>query len=193
MFRSGFVLLLATFVAGCSAGPSAKEKYDEAVRDLERAQSRLDNLRPAYDTARQRAANAVCKEIAGATVEESATDALAGLSGVLNQTTAPPTDVAATDDAAKKPAGKKTDELDKTIDSLIAAEKNAQEKQAALTAPILKAKEVMAKINTPGTPEAKQLDDKLAKMPEAQAYERQKKRVEKAQKDVDEAEAEMNK
>lgn len=193
MVRSGFVLLFAALVVGCSAGPSAKEKYDEAVHDLERSQSRLDNLRPAYDAARQKAANAVCKEIAGATVEESATDALAGLSGVLNQTTAPPSDAAATTDAAKKPSGKKTDELDKTIDNLIAAEKNAQQKQAEVTAPLLKAKEVMAKINTPGTPEAKQMEEKLAKMPEAQAYERQKNRVEKAQKDVDEAEAEMNK
>ncbi|HEX3600742.1 MAG TPA: hypothetical protein VHU84_11405, partial [Lacipirellulaceae bacterium] len=63
--------------------------------------------------------------------------------------------------------------------------------QATLGAPVAKANEVMTKIKTPGTPEAKKYEEKLATMPEVQAYERQQKRVERAQKDVDEAEADM--
>jgi hypothetical protein len=143
--------------------------------------------------ARQTAANAVCKEIAGTTPEESASAALAGLGDALNQTAAAPPDDSKKGDDAKKPAGRKGDELDKTIDNLIAGEKNFQEKQATLTAPVAKANEVMTKIKTPGTPEAKKYEEKLKAMPEVQAYERQQKRVERAQKDVDEAEAEMSK
>lgn len=172
------------FLSGC--GPSAQEKYDESVRELDRAQAQLDKLRPAYDTARQTAANATCREIAGTTPEESASAALAGLGDVLNQA---PDGLApsSTDDTKKAAKTKKGDELDKTIDNLIAAEKNVQQKQTALTAGVAKASDVMNKIKTPGTPEAKRFAEKLAAMPEVQAYERQQKRVERAQKDVDEA------
>jgi hypothetical protein len=183
MWRSFLVLFAcAFFLVGC-AGESAKEKYDEAVKDLDRAQKRLDNLRPAYDTARVRAANEVCKEIAGTTPEESASAALAGLGKALEDPTltAP---APATPDATKA-GGKKVDELDKTIDGLVAGEQKFKEQQAAITGPVLKAKEVMTKINTPGTPEAKKLEEKLATMPEAKAYDRQQERVEKAQKEVD--------
>ncbi len=191
-FYSLMIVLLA--VLGCG-GPSAKDKYDEAVQRLERAQSQLDKLRPAYDAARVTAANLVCKEIAGTTPDESASAALAGLGDVLTQSAAPAADAGKGEskegEAAKKPAGKKGDELDKTIDNLIAQQKNVQEKQAALTAPVAKANEVMTKIKTPGTPEAKKFEEKLAAMPEAQAYDRQQKRVEKAQDEVDDAEAAM--
>jgi hypothetical protein len=180
-------------IVGC-ADTSPKEKYDEAVKDLDRAQARLDHLRPAYDAARITAANAVCKEIAGTTPDESASAALAGLGKVLEDPTmtvpAVPDDAKA-GEAAKKAGGKKVDELDKTIDGLVAGEQKFKEQQAAITGPVLKAKEVMNKINMPGTPEAKKLEEKLASMPEAQAYERQQKRVEKAQQDVDDAKAEM--
>ena len=191
MWRSFSILFACVFfIVGC-AGESAKEKYDEAVKDLDRAQARLDHLRPAYDAARVRAANEVCKEIAGTTPEESASAALAGLGKALEDpSVAAPEDAKAGEDA-KKAAGKKGDELDKTIDNLIAGEKKFQEKQAAITAPVAKAQEVMTKIKTPGTPEAKKLEEKLASMPEAQAYERQEKRVEKAQQDVDDLKAEM--
>jgi hypothetical protein len=183
MFRYSSLLVVSLLlIAGC--GTSPKEKYDAAVRELERAQARLDNLRPAYDVARQTAANAVCKEIAGTTPEESASAALAGLGDVLNQTAAAPAD-----DEKKAAAGKKASDIDKTIDNLIAAQKDAQEKQAALTAPVAKANEVMNKIKTPGTPEAKRFEEKLASMPEAQTYARQQKRVERAQQEVDDAEA----
>lgn len=191
-----FVLLAFFAVIGC-AGPSAKDKLDEAQRRLERAQAKLDEMRPAYDAARATAANAVCRELAGTTPEESASAALAGLSDVLTQPPTPAADGGKAEgakqgekanDNGKKPAGKKADELDKTIDNLIAAQKDVQEKQAALTAPVAKANEVMSKIKTAGTPEAKKFEEKLAAMPEAKAYERQQKRVEKAQEEVDEAE-----
>jgi hypothetical protein len=189
------ILSLATF-SGC--GLSAQEKYDEAVRELDRAQAQLDKLRPAYDTARQTAANVVCKEIAGTTPEESASAALAGLGNVLNQPTDAQAAAAAADakqavEGKKAATGRKGDELDKTIDSLIAGQKELQEKQAAITAPVAKAQEVMNKIKTPGTPEAKRFEEKLATMPEAQAYDRQQKRVERAQQDVDEAKAALGK
>jgi hypothetical protein len=177
-------------IVGC-ADSSPKEKYDEAVKDLDRAQARLDHLRPAYDAARVRAANEVCKEIAGTTPDESASAALAGLGKALEDPSMTALDEAKAGEDAKKTAGKKGDELDKTIDNLIAGEKKFQEKQAAITAPVTKANEVMTKIKTPGTPEAKKFDEKLASMQEAQAYERQQKRVEKAQQDVDDLKAEM--
>jgi hypothetical protein len=176
------ILMMLLLVAGC--GPSPQEKYDAAVRDLERAQARLDNLRPAYDVARQTAANAVCKEIAGVTPEESAAAALQSLGAVLDQTAAAPGD-----DGKKAAGGKQASDIDQTIDNLIAAQQNVQEQRAALTAPVAKANEVMNKIKTPGTPEAKLFTEKLAAMPEVQAYERQQKRVERAQQEVDEAEA----
>jgi outer membrane murein-binding lipoprotein Lpp len=181
------LVLLVSVVSGCA--PSAKEKYDAAVRELDRAQARLDALRPAYDTARQTAANAVCREIAGTTPEESASAALQGLGDVLNQANAaPPIDDKKVD---AKSSGRKGSDLDKTIDNLIAAEKGATEKQAALTAPVAKANEVMNKIKTPGTPEAKKFEEKLAAMPEVKTYERQQKRVEQAQREVDEAEKDL--
>src|SRR4051794_40039462 len=163
--RFSVVALFVLIIAGC-AGESAKEKYDEAVKDLDRAQKRLDNLRPAYDVARVRAMNETCKEIAGTTPEESASAALAGLSGALSDpslTGAGPgaDDIKAPGEAPKAP-GKKGDELDKTIDNLMAGDKKFQEKQAAITAPVVKANEVMNKIKTPGTPEAKRCEEKLA-------------------------------
>src|SRR6476620_3558283 len=89
MHRSPVLFVLSiVLISGC--GESPQQKYDAAVRELERAQERLDSLRPAYDAARQTAANAVCREIAGTTPEESASAALEGLGNVLNQPTAAP-------------------------------------------------------------------------------------------------------
>ncbi len=155
--------------------------------------ARLDNLRPAYDVARQTAVNAVCREIAGTTPEESANAALAGLGDVLNQPVTAPAEDGEKPADGKKADGKKKDELDKTIDNLIAAQKDAQEKQSSLTAPLVKVNEVMAKIKTPGTPEAKRVEEKLAAMPEVQSYERQQKRVERAQQAVDDAKGDVEK
>lgn len=196
--RLWILFALVSVVSGCG-GPSPKEKYDAAVRELDRAQERLDRLRPAYDAARLTAANALCREIAGATPEEAsgaATDAaLKGLGDVLNQTTAtPPEESKAGESGKKVAAGRKGDELDKLVENAAAAQKNLAEQQAnlaALAAPAAKAKEVMTKINTLGTPEAKRLEDKLASYEEVKAYARQKKRVEQAQQDVDEADKEL--
>src|SRR4029079_3034607 len=95
------------------------------------------------------------------------------------------------DEAKKVAAGRKGDELDKTIDNLIAAQKDVTEKQTALTARVAKANEVINKIKTPGTPEAKKFEEKLAAMPEVQAYQRQQKRLERAQQEVEEAEKDL--
>ena len=179
-----FAILFVSLLLFSGCGPSPKEKYDDAVRELDRAQAQLDNLRPAYDAARQTAANAVCREIAGTTPEESASAALQGLGDVLNQTA-----IGKPDEGKQAANTKKASDIDKTIDNLIAGEKKVQEKQAELSAPVAKANEVMTKIKTPGTPEAKRFREKLAAMPEVRAYERQQKRVERAQHDVDEAEA----
>jgi hypothetical protein len=194
MFRRlSIFFVLLTLVGGC--GPSAKEKYDAAVREVDRAQEQLDKLRPAYDLARQTAAIAVCKEIAGVTPAESESAAIQGIGDALNQLATPPTDNAKQGDSAKKvAAGRKGDELDKAIENLAATQKELADKQAniaALAAPAAKAKEVMSKINTPGTPEAKKFEEKLAAMPEAKAYERQQKRLERAQHEVEELEKDL--
>jgi hypothetical protein len=186
--RACLLLLVVVGLSGCA--PSAEEKLKQAERDLERAESRLDSLRPAYDEARKTAENAVCKEIAGVTVEESANAALAGLGNVLNQTAVPaPAEGAAPADG-KAPSGKKVSDIDATIDNLIAAQQDVQQKQATLTAPLAKANETMGKIRTPGTPENKKFEEKFSAMPEVQAYERQLKRVEKAKEALEEAKAE---
>jgi hypothetical protein len=198
MFRRLWILFaLLSVVSGCS-GPSAKEKYDAAMRELDRAQERLDRLRPAYDAAKLTAANALCREIAGSTPEEAngaaADAALKGLGDVLNQAATPPEEAKEGESGKKVAAGRKGDELDKLVESAAATQKTLAEQQAnlaALAAPATKAKEVMAKINTPGTPEAKRLEEKLASYEEVNAYERQKKRVEQAQQDVDDAEKEL--
>jgi hypothetical protein len=183
-----FLLFVLVAIAGC--GPSAQEKYDAAVKDLERAQARLDNLRPAYDAAREKAALAVCKEIAGVTPDESAMAALTQLEGAADQAVA--SQAADSQPTASPSAGKKrTSDADDAIDKLLAAHKTMQEQQAAMTGPIAKAYDTMNKIKTPGTPEAKRFEEVLAKMPEVEAYHRQEKRVERAKHTVDDAEANL--
>ena len=173
-------------MVGCSVGPTPQEDYDTALRILNRQQERLDALRPAYDAAQQKAALQVCKEIAGVTPEESATAALQQLQGVLGQSAEAP---AAADEAAKKPVDpQNATDIDATIDNLIAAEKNFSEQQASLAAPMAKANEVMVKIKTPGTPEAKRYEEVLAEMSQVKAYKRQEERLAKAQKEADAAE-----
>jgi outer membrane murein-binding lipoprotein Lpp len=188
--RFSILLVLVTVVSGC--GPSAKEKYDAAVQEVDRAQAQLDKMRPAYDAAQQTAANAVCREITGTSPEESES---ATMGDVLNQLTAAPPDEGKKVDGAKTaPSGRKGDELDKLVDSANAAQKDLREKQAALTAPIAKlneVKKVMTNIKTPGTPEAKRYEEKLAAMPEVKAYQRQQRRLELAQKEVEEAEKDL--
>jgi hypothetical protein len=183
-------ILLFTLVAIAGCGPSAQEKYDVAVKDLERAQARLDGLRPAYDAAREKAALVVCKEIAGVTPDESAVAALKQLEGAADPVGASQ----AVDNQPKANASggkKRTSDADDAIDQLLAAHKNMQQQQAAMTGPIAKAYETMNKIKTPGTPEAKRFEEVLAKMPEIEAYQRQEKRCERAKQAVDDAEADL--
>jgi hypothetical protein len=188
--RFSILLVLVTVVGGCA--PSAKEKYDAAVHEADLAQAQLDKMRPAYDAAAMTARNAVCREITGTSPEESET---ATVGDVLNQlTVAPPDEGKKADGAKPAPSGKKGDELDKLIDGAAAAQKDMAQKQAALAAPIAKLNEVqkvMNNIKTPGTPEAKKFEEKLAAMPEVKAYQRQQRRLEIAQKDVEEAEKDL--
>jgi hypothetical protein len=188
MYRSLAILSLL-LVVGCSVGPTPQEEYDTALKILNRQQERLDALRPAYDLAQQKAAMQVCKEIAGTTPEESASAALEQLQNIMTG----PTDGGAPAAEPKEPKDKtNVNDLDATIDNLVAAQKDFQVQQAAISAPIAKANEVMQKIHTPGTPEAKRYEEVLAATPEVKAYKRQEERLARAQKAADAAEAALN-
>jgi hypothetical protein len=193
MSRSNAILVVfLTLFVGC--GPSPKEKYDAAVQEVDRQQAQLDKLRPAYDAAVVTATNAVCREITGTSPEESESAALQGVGDMLNQIAAPPAEGKKVEGAKKASAGRKGDELDKIIENASAAQKDLQEKQAALTAPVAKVgevKKVMNNIKTPGTPEAKRFQEKLAEFQEVQTYQRQQKRLERAQQEVVEAEKDL--
>lgn len=176
--------ILLVVLVGCA--PSPQEEYDMALRMVNRQQERLDALRPAYDAAREKAALAVCKEITGVTPDESATAALQQLQGIMGQ--AADTPAPADQEADKRPVG----DADAAIDQLIAAQATFQEQQSAISAPIAKVNEVMTKIKTPGTPEAKRYEEVLAAMPEVKAYQRQEERLARAQKAADAAEAALD-
>ena len=186
--RNRFYLLPAILLVFAGCGQSAQEKYDEAVDNLTRVQKRLDNLRPAYDAAKQTAMLAVCKQITGVTPEESQLDMLKQLTGAADDVgKEQPAEAADPSAPKKKPVG----DADAAIDSLMAAEKKMGEKSAAASASVIKTSDVMNKIKTPGTPENKKLEDELATMPEVQAYLRQLKRVEEAKEDVEDAEKDL--
>ena len=178
MVRMTLFWLLIVMTVGC--GPTPQQEFDAALKTLNRQQERLDGLRPAYDAARQTATLAVCKELAGATPDESAAAALEQLESAMSQA------------AESQASAAKSGDIDATIDSLIAAQGSLQEQQAALSAPLAKSAEVMKNIKTPGTPEAKRLEEVFEAMPEVQAYRRQEKRVATAQKSFDAAEAALD-
>ena len=48
-------LFSLTAITSCVPAPTPQENYDAALKNLERVEARLDNLRPAYDAARERA------------------------------------------------------------------------------------------------------------------------------------------
>jgi hypothetical protein len=185
--HSSLLLLLTMLLAAVGCGQSAEEKYKDAVDSYERAQRRLDALRPAYDAARQAAILTVCKRITGTTPEESQLGMLKELTGTADEISKEQTAEAADPSVKKKPVG----DADAAIDTLMAAEKKMGEKSAAASASVLKTSDVMNKIKTPGTPENKQLEDELATMPEVSAYKRQEKRVEEAKEDVEDAEKDL--
>jgi hypothetical protein len=174
--------LLFVVLAGC--GESPQEKYDQAVDNYTRAQSRLDHLRPAYDAAKQAATLAVCKEISGTTPEESQLGMLKELTGAAAEASQEPAaDATADPTKKKKPLG----DADAAIDSLMVAEKKMGEKSAAASASILKTNDVMNKITTAGTAENKRFEEVFAAMPEVEAYRRQEQRVQDAKEDMQDA------
>jgi len=183
-----FCTLILISIIGCVPAPTPQENYETALKNLERSEARLDNLRPAYDAARERAAQAVCQEIAGATPETSTEGAIKQREGILsgNVGTNEAVGDAATDADKKQPP---IGDADAALDQLLGAHKQMQEQAAALTEPITKARETMKLINTPGTAEAKLVEERIATLPEVKAYLRQEKRVERMQQAVDEAEA----
>jgi hypothetical protein len=184
--RTSLAILALLVVVGCSVGPTPQEEYDAAMKNLDRLQERLDALRPAYDLAQQKAALQVCTEITGTTPDESAGAALEQLEGIMNQ--AADAQAAADQSADKKPVG----DVDDAIDKLMTAQKTINETQAAISAPLQQTSEVMRKIHTPDTPEAKRYEEVLAGMPEVKAYKRQEDRVARAEKAADAAEAKLN-
>lgn len=183
-------LLSLAALTACAPAPDPQADYDNALKNLERLEARLDNLRPAYDQARQRAAQTVCEEIAGATPEASAENAIARLQTVLTDGAGVTADETKTDDTKAKPKPPLGD-ADAALDQLLDAQKQMQQQAADLTAPIAKARETMKLINTPGTPEAARVDALIADLPEVKAYRRAEKRVERAQAAVDAAEAQL--
>jgi hypothetical protein len=187
-------LLSLTTLTACAPAPNPQADYDNALKNLERLEARLDNLRPAYDAARQRAAQTVCEEIAGTTPEASAENAIANLETLLTggpaATAETPADGEAATDAAAKPKPPLGD-ADAALDQLLGAHEQMQKQAAAMTAPITKARETMKLINTPGTPEAARVEALIADQPEVKAYRRAEKRVERAQAAVDSAEAQL--
>ncbi|MEX2317609.1 MAG: hypothetical protein WD669_10695 [Pirellulales bacterium] len=171
-----FVVLL---LAGCSGSPP-QEEYDAAVTAMNTAQTQLDALRPAYDAAKQAAMLAVCKELAGATPEESLTGALAQLDSLTQ---------ANLDKQAQ--SDKKPGDIDATIDHLIAGQSAVSEHARGLFGSAGKVNEVMQKIKTPGTPEAQRFEEVFAAKPEVQAYQRQEQRLARAKQAMLEAEAKL--
>jgi hypothetical protein len=178
------ILLVALALTGCA--PSAQEEYDAALRNLERSEARLDNLRPAFDAAVKQAKQDVCKEISGVTTEEQTEAALANIEGLLSGAAE-----AAQAEPAADPQGRPVGDPDAALDQLLGAHADLQKQTAALTAPLAKANETMKLINTPGTPEAKRYEAVLAELPEVKAYHRQEKRVARAQAALDTAEANL--
>jgi hypothetical protein len=183
-----FCFLSATLILLAGCGQSAQEKYDEAVDNMTRMQRRLDNLRPAYDAAKQTATLQVCKEITGATPEESQLGMLKELTGAADEiSTEQAADAKAEPGVKKKPVG----DADAAIDTLMAAEKKMGEKSAAASASVLKVNDVMNKVKTPGTPENKRFEEVFNAMPEVAAYNRQAERVNDAKEDVEDAEKDL--
>jgi hypothetical protein len=203
MLRQFFLLaLVGISLVGCGADP--QQVYDQAVASLERAEARLDNLRPAFDLADEKAMLTICKEISGTTPEESAMGVLSQLQGAAGglaaDTKAAAEDVAKTaesaaeaaaegGEAAAAAAAKVPQDADAAIDQLLNAHQEIQKQGEAVAEAMTGSYETINKIKTPGTPEAKRDAEYFESLPEVKAYRRQEKRVEEAQKLVEAAES----
>jgi hypothetical protein len=173
---SGIMLGAIAFVVFAGCGPSAQDLYNEAVRQVAVQQENLDRLRAGYDAARQKAILAVTKELAGATPDENAQNALKQLEGLSGS-------VGGTDLLA----GSNLDQIDAAVDHLTKMQSAIESQQDILLGGVVKINETMKNIETPGTPENKHFEEVLNTMPEVQAYRRQEKRLEEAQKTLLEA------
>jgi hypothetical protein len=145
-------------------------------------QERLDHLRPAYDAARQKGILAVTKELAGATPNENAQNALAQVEGLA--ATAGDTDLL---------AGTSQDQLDAAVNYLAGVQSVLEAQQSAIMGGASKINEVIKQIETPGTPANKRFEEVLSAMPEVQAYRRQEARLEQAKQAMLNAESRLPK
>ena len=170
-------ITLAVF-AGC--GPTAQDLYDEAARQVKLQQERLDNLRPAYDAARQKAILAVTRELAGATPDENAQKCAQATGRSVHPTSA--TDLL---------AGSNQDQLDSAIEHLTKMQSAIESQQNLLLGGAVKVNETMKNIETTGTPENKRFEEVLEAMPEVQAFRRQEQRLEQAKQTMLDAEAKV--
>ena len=180
MARKHYPIRVATLfwlplAAGCI--DMSQQEYDQAVRRVSIEQERLDQLRPAYDAARQEAMQVVVRELAGGTVEDVNQAALEKLNEIAAQAKTPPVD-------------ERKDALDLAVDQFTAIQGAIENMQSAVGVSN-PAVAVMNKIKTPGTPENKRFEEVLAAMPEVQTYQRQRKRLEDATKAVLAAEAKL--
>ncbi len=171
---------LVTF-AGCPVAPSAQEDFDAAVKQMNEEQARLDALRPAFDAARQAAAIEVCKELTGVTPDEAQSAALEGLQQTLS----------GLNEKAKEANEDNQGDINATINNLVAGEGAVAEQSKALFTGATKVGAVMKNMNTPGTPEAKRLEEAFHSKPEVQAYQRQEERLATAKQAMLDAEAKL--
>lgn len=163
---------LAAVLVGC--GPTPQERYETTLAILREERAELELLRPAYEDARGAATEAVCKELTGHTPDEAAAYAL----GQVN--------AAMASGLADSDSGESTAEYAERMRRLNATLK---EQKDTWTAPLDQVTQVVANMDKPGTREAKRFDEVLATMPDAQIYDRQAARVDRAIKNADAAEA----
>jgi hypothetical protein len=176
---ANFAILSICAFAGCPAAPSAREEFEAAKKAYEHEQAQLDALLPGYTAAKQTAMTKVVRELAGATSEEQMTTALGQLDSMSKALA-----------ENQEGATLRPDDFD-ALEKMAAKQGEALQQIGALTGSAGKAAEVTKNIQMPGTPEAKRYEEALAAMPEAQAYERQQKRLEQAKKAMDEAESKL--
>ena len=149
-------------VAGC--GPTPQERYNTALSILEQERVDLQRARPGYVQAMDDAAQAVVRDIAGASSQDMLNEARKSLE----------------EDRANPPQG-----FQAVIDST--EEHIARERD--FTARSKPVHEATMKTLTPGTPEFQRVEKLAAADARYKAYQQQLARVERATKAVNEAES----